>query len=278
MPTLRVSRENAREQILKQFEKGREIADRRIQTQDDLFNARRSRDRWTEYNKELLKVLFEDQTVYKSIYERGSGGAFLVGTDLAYRIDEFRDDVLREANLLKSVTERLELYDEPKALEPVIESERKDGLQRTSNSIFIVHGHDEAAKEKVARYITTLGPTPIILHEHAAGGRTIIEKIEHYSSDVGFAIILLTPDDLGKAENDKDLQPRARQNVVLELGYFAAKLGRSRVCALNAGVEVPTDFSGVEYITFDKSEAWKMALGRELQEAGYKLDLSRLFS
>lgn len=140
-----------------------------------------------------------------------------------------------------------------------------------ARKIFIVHGHDEGAREAVARYVEKLGFEPIILHEQASRGRTIIEKIEAHS-DVGFAIVLLTPDDFGgtKGEQPKD---RARQNVVLELGYFVGKLGRSRVCALKrSDIEVPSDFGGIVYVTFDQGGGWKETLGRELQASGFEID------
>jgi predicted nucleotide-binding protein len=108
----------------------------------------------------------------------------------------------------------------------------KAALVSMGHEVFIVHGHDEAAKQAVSRFIEKLGFTATILHEQPNAGRTIIEKIEAYSN-VGFAIILLTPDDIGGTSDKPDvLNPRARQNVILELGYFFAKLGRQRVCAL----------------------------------------------
>lgn len=140
-----------------------------------------------------------------------------------------------------------------------------------ARKIFIVHGHDEGAREAVARYIERLKFEPIILHEQASRGRTVIEKIEAHS-DVGFAVVLLTPDDFGggKGEQPRD---RARQNVLLELGYFVGKLGRSRVCALKRGeIEVPSDFGGVVYVTFDESGGWRETLGRELQASGFEID------
>lgn len=140
-----------------------------------------------------------------------------------------------------------------------------------ARKIFIVHGHDEGAREAVARYVERLKFEPIILHEQASRGRTVIEKIEAHS-DVGFAVVLLTPDDFGglKGEQPKD---RARQNVVLELGYFVGKLGRSRVCALKRGdIDVPSDFGGVVYVTFDESGGWRETLGRELQASGFEID------
>ena len=102
-----------------------------------------------------------------------------------------------------------------------------------ANSIFLVHGHDEATKEKVARFLEKIGLDVIILHEKVNQGMTIIEKFEEYAAQAGFAIVLFTPDDIGfplGAEDQK--QPRARQNVVLEMGYFIGRFKRERVCVL----------------------------------------------
>lgn len=145
----------------------------------------------------------------------------------------------------------------------------------SNNKIFIVHGHDNGALQSVARYLEKHKFEAIILHEQANSGRTIIEKIEA-NSDVGFAIVLLTPDDLGKANNEQELSPRARQNVILELGYFIGKLGRDRVCALkSAELEIPSDYVGVVWTEMDKAEAWKFHLAKELKAAGYNVDMNR---
>lgn len=145
-------------------------------------------------------------------------------------------------------------------------------ISSKSKKIFIVHGHDGEARETVARFISAIGFTPVILHEQANRGRTIIEKVEA-NSDVGFAVVLLTPDDEGKAKNADELEPRARQNVLLELGYFIGRLGREHVCALKRGkVEIPSDFAGVVWETMDTGNGWKQALGRELEAAGYDID------
>lgn len=138
--------------------------------------------------------------------------------------------------------------------------------------IFIVHGHDGEARETVARFLGNIGFQPIILHEQASRGRTVIEKVEA-NADVGFAVVLLTPDDLGKARNADHLEPRARQNVLLELGYFMARLGRENVCALKKGhVEIPSDFAGVVWEEMDDRGGWKTSLARELQAAGHDID------
>lgn len=147
-----------------------------------------------------------------------------------------------------------------------------------SKRVFIVHGHDKEAKEAVARVLQTLELEPIILHEQPNMGRTIIEKFEA-EGDVGFAVVLLTPDDLGKSKDDAQLCLRARQNVILELGYFVGKLGRANVCALVRGKpELPSDFAGVVYEPFDDQGKWKLVLGRELHAAGYRFDTAKLLT
>ncbi len=142
---------------------------------------------------------------------------------------------------------------------------------KSSREIFIVHGHDVAVRESVASFLRKIDLEPIILHEKPNSGRTIIEKFEE-NSEVGFAIVLLTPDDLGRCLNGEE-KLRARQNVILELGYFCGRLGRSKVCALKKGdLELPSDVIGVAYTDFDARGAWKQDLARELEAAGYEVD------
>ena len=139
-----------------------------------------------------------------------------------------------------------------------------------SNEIFIVHGRDDAAKIEVARLVERAGLEAVILHEQANGGRTIIQKFEDHGSAAGFAIVIMTPDDVGGLDKDS-LQPRARQNVIGEMFWFAGRLGRERVCALKRGaIEVPTDFAGVGYVDMDGSGVWKKDVLRELEHAGYR--------
>lgn len=145
-----------------------------------------------------------------------------------------------------------------------------------SNKVFIVHGHDIAARESAARFLERIGIDVVILHEQANQGRTIIEKIVAHS-DVGFAIVLLTPDDEGRSAGADRWECRARQNVLLELGYFIARLGRENVCALKKGnVEVPSDFAGVVWTAMDDNNSWKTELAKELKAAGYAIDWNRV--
>lgn len=144
-----------------------------------------------------------------------------------------------------------------------------------TRQVFVVHGHDEEAKQSVARFLEKLRLEAVILSERPNEGRTVIEKFEK-NSDVGFAIVLLTPDDLGyRRDHPDELRSRARQNVILELGYFVGRLSRSRVCALYKGtVEMPSDFHGVIYLPMDDGAGWKLKLASELKQAGIEIDLN----
>lgn len=149
--------------------------------------------------------------------------------------------------------------------------------QHHKPAVFVVHGHDEEAKETVARFIEKLGLNAVILHEQPSIGRTIIEKFEAHSN-VAYAVILLTPDDLAKAKTGRNnLRGRARQNVILELGYFAAKLGRRNLCALyKPDVEIPSDFQGVLFISMDAAGAWRSQLAREMKAAGLPINTDKI--
>ncbi|MCG7517924.1 TIR domain-containing protein [Vibrio sp. MMH1-50] len=147
----------------------------------------------------------------------------------------------------------------------------EDGSSFNKNQVFIVHGHDEHAKNDVKAYVESKGLEPIILHLQASGGRTIIEKIDHYSN-VGFGIVLYTECDLGAKRDTLSFKWRARQNVVFEHGYLIAKLSRERVAALVKGsVETPNDISGVVYVSMDAAGTWKDELDAELRNAGYEI-------
>ena len=146
-----------------------------------------------------------------------------------------------------------------------------------SRRVFLVHGHDDGLLHEVARYLEKLQLQPVILREQPSSGRTIIEKFVDYS-DVGYAVVLLTPDDCGgtvKAPLEQQ-RPRARQNVILELGYFLGKLSRNRVTALHMGeVEIPSDYSGVAFVAVDDRGAWRLELARELKASGLDIDMNR---
>ncbi|RQW71839.1 hypothetical protein EBB56_05325 [Halomonas sp. YLB-10] len=145
---------------------------------------------------------------------------------------------------------------------------------RNKRKVFVVHGRDNEAKQEVSRFIESLGLEAIILHEQASSGMTIIEKIEHYSNDADFALVLYTACDKGRGayETKVPARDRARQNVVFEHGYLMAKLGRENVCSLVKGkIETPNDISGVVYVPLDDFGAWKNEVARELKACGYSI-------
>lgn len=145
-----------------------------------------------------------------------------------------------------------------------------------SRRVFLVHGHHEGLLHEAARYLEKLKLDPIILREQPSSGRTIIEKFVDFA-DVAYAVVLLTPDDRGGMIKDavEAQKPRARQNVILELGYFLGKLGRNRVTALYLGdVEIPSDYSGVAFVGVDERGAWRLELARELKATGLEIDMN----
>ena len=156
-----------------------------------------------------------------------------------------------------------------------LDSDRID-KRSGSERVFVIHGHDEAARQAVARFLKNLELEPIILHEQSSRGRTIIEKFEQHA-EVGFVVALLTPDDVGARKGEENnLNPRARQNVIFEFGYLIGKLSRKRVCALVKGnVEKPSDYDGVLCIPLDDSGGWKMEIIKELKAAGFDVDANK---
>ena len=184
--------------------------------------------------------------------------------------------VRRGIAILNAAKEELVLAAElQKTRVPVRDSETSDA---SGQLVFIVHGRDSERKLDFARTIQNLiGAEPTILHEQPNAGQVLIEKFEQSAGRAGFAVILLTADDVGRAKDEKRDAPRARQNVVFEMGFFFGSLGRGRVAVfLDSGVEEPGDVRGIVYTAIDRAGAWKMHLARELTSAGYEVDWSGL--
>jgi|SRR5690625_125467 len=159
-----------------------------------------------------------------------------------------------------------------KSISKLTNSKNTYNSKANKKDVFIVHGHNEELKEKVARTIEKLKLNPVILHEQSNEGQTVIEKFEKHSN-VDFAVILLTYDDFGNVKSDSNQNKRARQNVILELGYFIARIGRKKVMPLyEQGVELPSDISGILYTLIDETENWKFRLVKELKAAGFNVD------
>ncbi len=154
--------------------------------------------------------------------------------------------------------------------------DKKTNTIDSKKKVFVVHGRNNTIKLDVARTIEKLDLNAIILHEQIGNSLTIIEKLENYS-DVDFAVVILSDDDLGKFKEAEELNPRARQNVIAEMGFFIGKLGRRNVSILYMkGVEIPSDFGGVEYVLIDEAGNWKINLVRDLKGAGFDVDANKL--
>lgn len=179
---------------------------------------------------------------------------------------------------LRQIQERLRRADA--ALEQI--NQRPDRRLQVSESpavsssapIFVVHGRDVAVLHTATRTVErSTGRDVIVLHEQPnVGAAAIIEKFEKHAQAASFAVVLLTGDDEGGLLGGPT-QARARQNVVLELGYFFGKLGRDRVSVLlEDGVEPPSDIHGLVYIPLDPAGAWKYKLAKDLEAAGITVD------
>jgi len=153
-------------------------------------------------------------------------------------------------------------------------------VQTNSSKVFVVHGHDSVAREQLELVVHKLGLDPFVLQNTGGSGLTIIEALENEigprTSAARFGIVLLTPDDIGyaKAAGDKEAQPRARQNVVLEMGMLISAFGRKNVVILKKQhLEVPSDAQGILYIPFNDhvKEAVPKLVDR-LRSAGFVLN------
>jgi predicted nucleotide-binding protein len=263
-------------ELLDRIFQGEELLKTNIQTMDDFERLKKEYSSWHDYNLELLKQSFnEPYNEYRKHYDEiGSWGSFFIGgrTSPAQEVKEFVDKFNSKVDNLKKLVQKTDLL---KSSESETNDIQDKETEFDKSQIFIVHGHDDLAKVETARFIEQLGFKPIILHEQASSGLTIIEKIENYSN-VGFGVVLYTPCDIGaKKGNETELKHRARQNVVFEHGYLIGKIGRKNVAALVKGdVETPNDISGVVYISMDND--WKLDLAKELRNSGYSVDMNKV--
>lgn len=195
---------------------------------------------------------------------------------MIYTFNETESDYIEacKSGLVKSKAVFEVYLEELKENDVTPDNEATQDNSISKSKVFVVHGHDEALKQEVARIVEKQGLEAIILSEQANRGKTIIEKFEEHS-DVGAAICLFTGDDHGKAKDETSENLRARQNVVFEAGYFMGKLGRENVVLIaNPDIEIPSDLKGVVY-TNEKS--WQIDVLKELKAIGYAIDLNKLF-
>ena len=249
--------------LLAHIRRGRELVRRfEIGWDDEANDAYRA---WQNRSRQLLRFLLMANELYeylRAVYAR-------MCLRHAPRETDQREDLKTDLRELESVAQELGLR------AGVLESDaaRAGSEPRAESKVLVVYGRNREMKEQVARFLMKLGLEPILLDEQPALGRTLIEKLEAQAG-IAFAVVILTGDDVGGlAARPRTLRPRARQNVIFELGFSVANLTRERVCALyQEGVELPSDIHGVEYTLLDPAGAWRAKLGRELYEAGFRFD------
>ena len=155
------------------------------------------------------------------------------------------------------------------------------GVQAVNKKVFVVYGHDHDTRHQLEAMLRRWGLEPLILDQLPSEGQTIIEKLESYTSEVNFAVVLSTPDDEGhRAGHTDEKAYRARQNVVLELGMLLSKLGRKKVAILlkdQENMERPSDIQGLIYIPFkDSLKDAGVMLAKEMCAQGYQIDVAKL--
>lgn len=154
-------------------------------------------------------------------------------------------------------------------------------IDEPNKKVFVVYGHDKTARNQLQRLLEELNLEPIFLDNQPIGGRTVIEQLMEYIPCANFGIVLMTPDDIGCPKNEQDQpQPRARQNVVLELGMLLMKFGRSRTAILlkeaDPPIEKPSDINGILYLPYkDDVFEIKQKLIREMNSKGYEMEQSK---
>jgi predicted nucleotide-binding protein len=274
-----ISHDEAKAKLQERIAKGLDLKKRPVNSRETYELLRNEFYKWDAFNTELLKRVFTTSELSDeySFYGMSFGGTDSLGEMIA---DLFKD-IDGKIHRIDSIIERLELIPLARAAGAAeVPTNRGAAVNsRISNKVFVVHGHDEVAKTNLEVFLHENKLEPIVLHRQADSGMTIIEKFEKHS-DVGYAFILLTPDEIAylvadekKPDAERKKEFRARPNVIFEFGYFVGRLGRARVCCLYTGdVTVPSDLSGMVYKRYEKSiEEVAYPILKDLRASGYSV-------
>jgi len=262
---------NVKGKLKKLLEEGKKF------TYRNSFQTWNQWDHPTSYKMEYLSWKTRIITILETLFGQNSPvmKTYIHGERISVLGDDSSKFSMAHGYFLGALTSAIDLLD----FAPIESKPKgKNVIEGVSRKIFVVHGHDELLKNQTESFITEIGLESIVLHRKPDEGLTVIEKFEKHS-DVGYAIILLTPDDIGypsteasKIDTDRETELRARQNVIFEFGYFVGKLGRNRVCCLyKEGVTLPTDIVGIIYkeIRKDVSEVG-LSIIKDLKAVGYQ--------
>ncbi|MFX0201917.1 MAG: TIR domain-containing protein, partial [Candidatus Hodarchaeota archaeon] len=229
----------------------------------------------------LRKSVRSDSEPY--IYFKTANTARIEG-NYKDQFDMAKDGYIGALKTLKKLVEEGDIFGElllqntPRSMPESDESQGDSTVALSGKKVFIVHGHDHQLKIELEAFLSHIGLEPIVLHREVDAGKTVIEKFET-NSDVAYAFILLTPDEIAYTTDQQHLEDserkkeyRAKPNVIFEFGYFVAKLGRNRVCALYKGdVVIPSDLSGFVYKKVDENVE---DIGFSLIIPGTKIELN----
>ncbi len=259
---LNIPPEKADDLIDKQLNYGDTLLNLKIKNIQQWKSTEKKFKAWNSENYELLKSIFKNNRVAKDYSSTGWSIGRIFISDL--KLSE------KTAKLFSDIKEKLDKLSSIKLSLGIFKIKTETGERDNSKKLFFVHGTNCSTKSEVINFITQLGLDAIILQEFIAGGKTLIDEILT-RSEVKFAIVLLTPDNVGGIQPE-NLKFRADQNVILELGIFVGLLGRENVCGLyTSDLQLPEDYHGFEYIQIDKQNKWQEQVVKELQNAGFEI-------
>ena len=267
---LRIPQAEAETQLAERIAAGRELADAQP-AYAELDGLRHQIQQWRDFNRTWLDRNLGGEAAEEYRTASTHWGSAMAPDNPVTKLRFLHQEVQSEISKLESIRNRLPMW----AAESHFMPSSHTNQVSPAGPIFIVHGSDTLRAESVARTVTTAtGRETIILREQPNVGRTLMEKFEQHAAEVSYAIIVLTADDKGGRANEDNPQPRGRQNVIFEMGYFYGLIGRDYVSVLlQPGIEKPSDMDGIVYITYDDHGAWKTELFRELRNAGFDIHL-----
>lgn len=274
-----VPREKFKSQLIERISLGKQLLNAYIKTEEQLKEQEKFFENWSSYNYELLKVSFNNaNNDYKSSYNIAGQmigvSQVMHGTsihNLSFRFKMLKERVEAKTNALENILGKADiLLSETESVTNIDNSH----LTNVNDTVFIIHGHDEEMKRNVQLLLNRGKLNEIVLHEQPDKNRTVIEKLIEEGANASYVIALLSPDD-----TQNDGTSRARQNVILEIGYFLGKLGRERVRVLRKGdTVIPSDLQGILYENYDTDGTWKIKIAKEIKSTGLPIDMESIIS
>jgi predicted nucleotide-binding protein len=259
-----------------QLEKGQSIQALPRTTAKEVEQFQASFFNWNEYTSTLLENSFDVKGAFTSSPKDEFTLSDIDILDIKigasktaqYVNATITSTLAKKLRILQSIRDRLDIWHETPS---------PAARQTSGDAIFLVHGHDHESREHVRSFLLRCASREVIvLDEKPGSGADILGKLLTNAQKAAYAVILLTGDDEGRAVRSTELQHRARQNVILELGLFIGLLGRDKVIALyEPGVEIPSDYLGVTYVELDPNSAWRIGLVAELRAAGIEASLDQ---